>query len=280
MKYEPRCVPWKIKEEEDLEALYTAIKAATLLADMLKEGSPASVGIMRIGLDSKEVPLFEIKDDELVRAGYVPIPGEIKEEYEYVVAENEILIAAVKKLPKQGIWEAELVCALDPVQDSPEEAPYYPFMLMIVNREDYFVLPMSLIDHVEEKPQELLQEYANAWRNNHIYPREIRCRDERTFALLKDFSEKTGTGISIYDGEFAAFDELQRAFMAFPNEDFKEETLEEMAEIIQEILSMPEEKLMTMPEELQEYLWEFIEDGMFPDDIAEELRRRLKMIPE
>ena len=73
LKYEPRCVPWEIKEEEDLEALYTAIKAATLLADMLKEDSPASAGIMRIGLDSKEVPLFEIKDDELVREGYVPI---------------------------------------------------------------------------------------------------------------------------------------------------------------------------------------------------------------
>lgn len=86
-----------------MEALYTAIKAATLLADLLKESSPASVGIMRIGLESTEVPLFEIKDDKLVRAGYAPIPGEIKEEYEYVRAENEILIAAVKKLPKQGI---------------------------------------------------------------------------------------------------------------------------------------------------------------------------------
>lgn len=42
-------------------------------------------------------------------------------------------------------------------------------------------------------------------------PKEIRCRDERTYALLKDFCEKTGIRIGIYKGELPALDEAEES---------------------------------------------------------------------
>ena len=53
------------------------------------------------------------------------------------------------------------------------------------------------------------------WKSIKVYPKEIRCRDERTYALLKDFCEKTDVKVSIYKRRMRALDEAEAALIDY-----------------------------------------------------------------
>lgn len=278
IKYEPGYHPWKVQTKEDSDALYEAMVAASLLAEVLKTTSPESIGIISIKQDTKEVPLFEVKGENLVSLGFTPLPGDLEVHYDPVTAENEIALAAVKKLPQKGIWETELLRMMEPVQNSKDETPYYPMLLLVVENKSGYMLPVPLVDHAEKRPQEVLQAYAKAWKSQGCYPKEVRCRDERTYALLKDFSEKTGVKVSIYKKEMAALDEAEYALLDHSLGEDEDEIVDQMTEVIDAILSMDKNELKMMPKPLLEELKMMTQHDIFPKDIAEELARKLKGI--
>lgn len=279
-KIEPYCFPWKVETEEDMEALYTALCASNLLARKIRKSSVTSIGIHRIGPKTKDVPLFEINDNELISAGRVPIPGDVKEEYHYVKIENDIALAAVKKLPKRGVFEAEFICLPQPVQDDPEEPPYFPFLLFIVKGEDFYALPTTVIRHGEKNPEEVLKNFANTLRKENVRPEEIRCGDERTYALLKDFCEKTEIGIGIYDGVLYALDDAEASMMELSlgmNPDLDEDEMVDVIDrFIDLVLDSSEEEIRMMPTEILEDLRMMIDSGMLNEETEEELRRKLQ----
>ena len=118
--------------------------------------------------------MFEVKGENLVSLGFTSLPGDIEVHYAPVTAENQIALAAVKRLPRKGIWETELLCMMEPVQNSPEETPYYPMLLLVVESKSGYMLPVPLVDHAEKNPQEVLQAFANAWKSQGSYPKESR----------------------------------------------------------------------------------------------------------
>ena len=281
IKYEPNCYPWKIKSESDMSAIYEALIAASLLAEALTKTDKKSLGIFPVGPESEEVPLFCVSGNEISRIGDAFLPGDLVEEYEYVIAENQLAVAAVKKLPKKGIWESELTRMLEPAQDSPDEAPYYPTLLMVVESKSYYILPVPLTAHVEEEPQELLLFYAQAWKELGSCPKELRCRDERTYAILKDFSEKTGVKISIYTKPMRALDAAEdKLYYHFTCDEGGDANavMDQMASVIGNILVMDKDALKLMPKDLLERLEVLIEQDIFPEEIAHMLRLKLKEI--
>lgn len=275
IKYEPNCHPWKVRSKEDQQALLEATEAAILMADLLRTVDPNEIGIMEITPDTKEVPLFEVKGDQLIQAGIAPLPGDKEDTYEYVPATNEIAMAHVKKLPRKGIWESELVRMMEPVQNHPEETPYYPLLLLVVENKSYYVLPIPMVMYAEKNPQEMLQAFAEGWKNQKVYPKEIRCRDERTYALLKDFCEKTNVKISVYHGEMAALDDVEYELSDQMTDQDEEEMLDEIAMAVDALLQMSPSELKMMPEPLIEQLKLMLAQGIFPDDIAAELKKKL-----
>ncbi len=278
VKFEPGCHPWKVKTEEDMTALHTAMVAAVLLAEVLKTASPETIGILPVGPDTEEVPLFEVKNNKLMQAGFAHLPGDIEEKYEYITADNQIALASVKKLPKKGIWESELVYMMEPVQNKPEETPYFPMMLMVVENRSGYILPVPMIGRVEKNPQAMLQAFADAWRTQKTYPKEIRCRDERTYALLKDFCEKTDVKISIYNREMLALDEAEEAILNHTFGENEEEDGNQIEELVDLILSLSREDLKQIPKPILEQIQMMIADEIFPKDIAAKLTRKLKNI--
>ena len=278
IKYEPGYHPWKVQTKEDTNALYEALLAACLLADVLRSTSPESIGITPIHPDTEKVPLFEVKGDNLISLGFTYLPGDLEVSYDPVIVENQIALATVKKLPRKGIWETELLCMMEPVQNSPEETPYYPMLLLVVESKSGYMLPVPLVDHAEKKSQEVLRAFANAWKSQGSYPKEIRCRDERTYALLKDFCEKTDVKVSIYMKAMPALDEAEEALLDRSLGSDEDEILDQMTEVIGAILSMSRQELKMIPKPLLKELRMMMEHDIFPKDIAAELRAKLKGI--
>ena len=275
IKYEPKYHPWKVQSKEDQQALLEALEAAILLADLLRTAKPKELGIISIAPDTKEVPLFEVKEGQLQRVGMAPLPGDKPDIYEYVPAINEVAMASVKKLPRKGIWESELVRMTEPVQNHSYETPYYPLLLLVVESKSYYLLPIPMVMHAEKNPQDMLQAFADSWKNQNMYPKEIRCRDERTYAVLKDFCEKTNVKISIYEDEMPALDDVECHLFSEWSDPDEEEILDEMAETIEALLAMSPAELKMMPEPLIEQLRMPLTMGVFPDELAEELLDKL-----
>lgn len=278
IKYEPGYHPWKVQKKEDIDSLYEAMQAACLLAEELKTQLAEDLGIFPIGPWTHEVPSFEVKGDKIVEAGLAPLPGDLEVHYDYVKAENQIALASVKKLPRKGIWESELICMMDPIQNSPDEVPYYPLMLLVVESKSFYMLPVPIVDHAEKNQQKVLQEFANAWKNQGCYPKEIRCRDERTYALLKDFCEKTDVRIRIHKKSLPALDDAEAALLNHSLGEDEDETLGMLEDAIDAILSMDITELKTMPKPLLDELRLMISHNIFPRDIAEALEKKLKGI--
>ena len=277
IKYEPNYHPWKVQDAHDIDTLCEAAEAATLLAAELSLVNKASMGIESIDPYTEEVPLFIVDGDRLKPYGFAPLPGDAEDVYDPVLMKNDIALAKVKKLPQKGVWESELVRLMQPVQNSPEETPYYPLMLLLVENQSYYLLPVPIEMEYEKHPENMLNELAEAWKKQGCCAKEIRCRDARTYALLKDFCEKTSCKVSIYEKEMAALDDaeyhLQRQ-MGGPDVDASDQ----MAEIIEMILSLPRSELKNMPASLLEQLRQMLVMGIFPDDLARELANKLKGI--
>lgn len=213
IKYEPNYHPWEIVKEEEQEALCRAIEVAILLANELRDKTPDALGIQSIGPDTLEVPMFDIKEGKLIQKGSALLPQDEEVHYEPVIATNEIALASVKRLPKNGVWEAELVRLLEPLKTSEEGAPYYPLLLFVVERESYYVMPIAMVGDDDNEFSELLEKFLECCRDQKICPKEISVRDERTFALLSDFCKKAQVKISISEDDMLALDDVQAAFI-------------------------------------------------------------------
>lgn len=274
LKYEPGRQPWKVQTQADMNALYEAMKAAALLADVLGGRRPNVLGILPLERAGKEIPLFSVDKGKLVQEGFITIPDMPEEKCAYVKAENEIAIASVKKLPKRGVWEAELVMLPEAVQDDLEEAPYYPRLLMLVESKSHYMLPEPLMECGETNPRAMLQAFADAWKSEKTCPKEIQCRDERTYALLKDFCEKAGVKIGVHKGALPALDDAQDSLWNRMSEDNGAEVT--MEHLVDTIFSMDDEALQLLPKPLVEQLRQLIAQDVFPEEIAAELQIRLK----
>lgn len=278
MKYEPNYHPWKVKTQEDMDALYEALTASCYLAEILKTTSPEVLGITSIEPETLEVPLFEVKNDKLIQAGFTKLPGELEEKVTYTKAESEIMLASVKKLPRKGIWESELIRMIEPVQDDPEETPYYPLLLFVVENKSGYLLPTPFMGHMDQNSQDMLQAFADAWKTQGCYPKEIRCRDERTFALLKDFCEKTDVKISIYKNEMPALDDAENGLLSQFSNHEEDDIYDQMTELMDAILDMSKEELKGMPKELAEQLRLLAGSGALPENMSKKLKNKLKDI--
>ena len=278
IKYEPGCHPWKVQTKEDTNALYEALVASCLLAEELKTKNPEALGIFSISPDTKEVPLFEVKGDKLVSQGSASLPGPVEVHYDPVIAENEIAVASVKKLQKKGVWDSELVCMMDPAQNSPEEVPFYPMFLMVVDSKSGYLLPLPFFNYQQMDAKEFFQNYANAWKNLGSCPKEIRCRDERTQALLKDFCEKTKVRVSVYKKPMPMLDEAEEAFLERTAGGKDDNVIDNINDVVNAILSMSKEELGSLPKGLVNALKNLIADGVFPRDVAKLLTQKLKDI--
>ena len=272
IKYERFCHPWKVKTEDDMNALYEALETAVLVAEELKHKKPVDIGIRRIHPFTKEVPLFEVKGGKLQLIGYALLPQDAEEEYAPVIAESELDVAKLKKLPKKGTWETELITMMNYVQEDLEETPYYPLLLLVVGSKDGYMLPVPMIERAEKNLQGLLTTFAEGWKKYGTGPKELRCRDERTFALLKYICEKSGIRIKLYKGAMDALDDAEEALLERTEGTGEDEVIE----MVRSLLELSAEELRVMPQTLVDQLWYMIENDMLPEDIAGELAERLK----
>ena len=280
IKYEPGYHPWKIVTDEDMESLHDAIEAAIMMANCLEKDSPSKLGIMPfMNVEEESVPLFVIQNGDLIALGRTTLPADKNGSEVYVPFENDILTMSLKKLKRNGIWEAEYVRVPQPVQENSDEAPYYPMMIMVIESISGYLLPVKIGDVKDDKKN--LLSFAECWNKEERLPQKILCHDERTYALLKDFCDKTNTEIELYEGFMQALEDAKSSIFGHmlnsdPVADDMGNTLDFMDELCDMLAYIDHNQLNEMPKSMISDIKDLMRQGIIPDGIVKHLEKEFK----
>ena len=210
-KYLPNCCPWHLESGQEQEDLCEALAAAIEMAGLLKEKKPDELGFQRFNMELEEAPMLELRDGAYVLEK-IKLPEEPPVQWPAAEARNDIAIANLKKAEREGLWECEIVRCLEPLQNEPDEIPFFPVVLLAVESATDYILPVSIVEHYEEDPESLLNVFMDAFLMQEVCPAEIKVRDERTYAFLKAFCERMKIAVSI-DRDLPALDDAELVFL-------------------------------------------------------------------
>lgn len=210
IKYTTNCIPVISLNEQEQEYLCEAFSASVALLDLLNGKMTYTFDITKIYDESDTILSLELQKGKYV-TGKVPTPKRSPMQYPFPKASNDVAVARLKKQNKVGIWECEIIRFPQPVQNTPDEVPNYPVVLIAIeNTTDYF-LSISPVSYYEENPEKLIDNFMTAFLEHGFYPKEIKVRDDRTYAFAEDICKKLKIPLTM-EKELKVLDEAELTF--------------------------------------------------------------------
>lgn len=271
-KYRPNYCPWHLETDQEQEDLCEALAAAIEMARLLEEKRPNELGFRRLGMELEEAPMLELQDGEYVLE-IIKLPEKKPVEWPAAEARNDIGIANLKKARKEGLWECEIVRYPEPVQNEPEEVPFFPVLLLAAEPATDYILPMPAVENYEKNPEELLNVFMEALISQNICPAEIKVRDERTYAFLKAFCNRMKIAVSIEE-DLPTLDDAEIVFMEHFDKS-EEEQIEDMTQMLDALLSLDVIQEQELPEEMAVQLGLLAEMGILPEYLEDKINALL-----
>lgn len=271
-KYTPNRFPCPLQSETEQKDLCEALAAAIEIARLLDGKAPADLGLGKMTDAPGETILLECKDQEY-SLDKITLPEEYAPEFPAPQARNEIGLASLKKLKKSGIWECAIIRFPQPVQDEPDEPPFFPMLLLAVESSTGYMLNVPPIMDYDDNPEGLLNAFMQTLLEEKIRPIRLKARDERTYAFAEAFCRKLKIPLSM-DANLPTLADAEEDFlMRFSMED--EEQLDEIEALLDKLLELDESQFHTIPAEIMDLLESLEEQELLPDHLAKKLERIL-----
>ena len=280
-RFKPARYPWFIKEACDEQVISEALSAAIEISERLKTADKADLGFLNGPPFNRKIPLLE-KNSGGYRLSAVKLPPMREKTYPSPLIRDELLIARLKKKGKTGaIWACDAAILPSPVSDEdadddgivrlPENAPFFPFVLLIVDSESEMVMQTELITDFDRDAENLVIDLGRIMAENGV-PSEIQVRDKRSESLLSGFAGQLGVKITRCD-DLPLLDEVEDEMLAHFNGEDGQDEAEDMLELLME---MDDETLRSMPPEMRRQLLELNSQGVLPEPLSSRLRRLFK----
>ncbi len=267
-KYTPNRFPLPLKSEDEQSDLCQALAAALELSRLLAETSKEDLGVENITSASAKTLLLECNGPKYA-LGKTPLPREFEPSFPAPRARNEIALASLKKMPKSGIWECAIIRFPQPVQDDPEESPFFPMLLLAVESSSGYMLNVPPVLDYDGNPEELLNEFMRALLEEQIRPIRLKARDKRTFAFAEEFCKKLKIPLNL-DENLPALFEAEEEFLARFDTGWGDQ-LGEIQELLDKLLELDEDQFHEIPNEIMNLLESLEEQDFLPDDLAKKL---------
>lgn len=246
-KYLPDHYPWFVNDAQDQQDLCDALEMTIALSAVMEKKNPREFGIYQLNEKSTEIMRLQKQGN-----GFILQPAllpALEEDY-YVTPkfEDEIAKAGLEKMDRNGIWECQITRCPEPFQNTPEEAPCFPMLLMVVEQESGYMLPVSVVEDYKKEADEMIASMAEAFKEVDMIPELMMVADEATFFLLQDFCKVMNIPMSLHE-ELPVLMEAQNQFY----QDFMSEEDEiDIGRMLEELKDMPEEVLEQFPQEIQD----------------------------
>jgi len=282
-RYRPSHYPWYLKDETDEQLLYEALSAALEVAEKLKTTSKSSLGFLDGAPYDRVIPLLERSNDSY-QLSTIELPDKQERIYPSPIVNDELLVDKLKKKKKTGLmWACEVVMFPSPMSDEaadddgmvedPENAPVFPFMLLIVDCKSGMVIPNELVADYDQDAEKLVVALAHSM-GDHGVPSEIQVRDKRTEILLSEFAKQVDTKVLLHD-DLPLLDEIGEDMIVHFCDD-QDQNEEEMEEFLKTFMEMDDETLQSMPYELRKQMLELESQGVLPEPVSARVRRLFK----
>lgn len=266
VKYQPNCMPWHLQTEVEQKVLCEALSAAIAMSEFLDKKMPGMLGLSKLNEKLTEIPLLEQQNGnyELRKIGLPPIMPVIHPEPK---PDNDIIVQKLKKQKKKGILECGIIRFPHPVQDSPEEIPVFPVVLLGLNTAKHSLLPVMPVSNYEENAEKLLNSFINALLEEHFCPSQIKVPDERTYVFIKAFCERLHIKLTLKE-DLPALEEALYEFWDSFSGNIEPEP-EELLEALHMLMEMDEEELNLLPPELRQEFEMLMANPEFADGMHE-----------
>ena len=290
-RYTPCMYPWVVNSEHDLELLAAGLEAAIALSDDLDHNASLREQLRRI--DSKsvhEVPLFVHTPEGYRHSGMAALPPRRGASYPSGNYSNEEILRKIRSKRKKGIIDCRVTWLNNPVQEHPDDVPYYPAILIAVEESDGKVMSMSLTRDYESGYNQLLSEFMATLSARKMRPQKIFVQNARTFALLAETMEKASIDIAqkadlpdLDDALFDLYDHMLAtdagAVEPGPAEPADFSQIEKgLTMMLTEIEAMGDELLRYLPEEVTESLSELSVTPGIPSALKERIDSLLRRL--
>lgn len=268
-KYQPFRYPWSVNEQE-LAYLGQALAAAIEVAKQLETKDIRSLGFVRRSRAGDAVPLLTDSEGGFVW-GTTVLPQPMVREYPSP-ALDEFTVARLKGVERKGTWECKLLRIFQPIQMEENEAPYFPAMLLSMDRASQYVMAGDLVTDYEDNAAQALTRLVQDMAD-HFVPRTIWVCDNRTEALLKPLCAQLGIKMQRRE-ELPELEQVAQGMMRQMNEEDALDSLtqDEMNEMFDMLMHMNLNDLRSMPKDLSNELMEMDRMGMLPAPLSRKLR--------
>lgn len=264
LRAKPYCMPWYVTDAKEYGLLIEAIEAAIFVSEKLKGTQPEKLGFT----GELEIPYIVPKD-----GGYdwqtLKRPLEMLEKTPSPEL-DEKAVSKLKGLKKLNKWECRVAHIRTPVHAVPEEAPYFPAMLIAVECRNDRILPLRPVENYNDNAERVLSDFADALSEYGRLPKTIAVAERRTHNLLSHFCEALGIELKMVPSLSKADEILEQI-----NDDANSDEMQQMSEIIDVLEKLPDEELRTMPPEVRMAVMQMLEDDVFEPELEAKLRRAL-----
>ena len=298
-KYMPYRFPWEFQDETDNGYIIAALQGAIDLFTLLQTQSKEEIGLLDVDEDSETIPLIA-RNGTRITVTPVPLPPPAEPSYPIPPELSEEEAQPFREMKKKGILECELFQLQQPVMDDEGLAPCFPVMLLCADSREGYLLPVSPADHYAERPETLLNSFMDAVRKSEFCPRAMKVRNNMTLALLEDFCMKTGVLLTV-DSNLPELDQMKEYFIHFISQqpggdpDFDDDDDDDddddndfdiyeddngyevqevdMEEMFEQLMSLSDGELRSMPKEFVNQLLAMSGFGILPEKLRERLRK-------
>lgn len=270
-KYLPNHIPWQLQTGQEQQMLCEALGAAIEMARLLETRTPDELGFEGTNCP-KEIPMLE-KEGNTYVLKKTAIPEKRSRQWPVPRVTNDIMAANLKKAERKGVWECKIVRFPEAVKDPEEEIPVFPVILLAVDSQSEFLLPVSPVCNYEDHPEELLNLFMDVLLQQHICPKELKVEDERTYAFAESFCKKMGIPITMEE-ELPVLEEAEYDFFNHFGGNGKEE-IETVMGFFHELQNMREDQIRQLPPEILTQIKSLIGQEVLPLELEKKLKNLL-----
>ncbi len=276
-RFQPHYYPWYVDDEADQMHLAEALEAALAVSDSLAEMTAEEHGFTEGAPFDRTIPLLEKKGDGF-EWRQIALPEPKKLTYPSPEFHDDIALMKLAKSKKRGAeWACDVLMHVDVMTDEksedgyveePKNAPFYPYLLLILDTKSEMVLTVQLADDPADYSESFARTILDA-ALNHGKPKRISVCNERAYALFERLSGALGAELVMED-YIPSLEDAEESLLEHFGKDGGDET-EQMFEILKD-----PQALRNMPDELLIQAEQIIQMGILPDDIAQNLLNERK----
>ena len=274
MSYQAAHYPWPVSREVDEELVCEMLEAALEVSAKLKEEKKIELGFSEGPAYDRSVPLLA-PVGEGFKWSLHPLPPKQPVSYPMPVLRDELLMMRLKKTKRSSSWACDVVMTPEPVAPEDGSAPVFPYMLLVANCETGLVLPTDVVTNYEDGADALVRAVGNRMLEEGI-PKCICVVDDRTYALLKNIAGALKIKV-VRQRENSLLDALEEDLLHYCGSQGIDGGDDSANDFFEMLMSLDDDTLLSMPNELWHQLQALEQQGPLTDDIAMRIRSLSKV---